>query len=172
MLELHENEQYFFDAATVAHLVAFLSMYERPCLLCAPMVGRGLVEAGHAPTILDIDDRFSHLPGFLHWDIHRPQWIDRRFDIILCDPPFFTISLSRLFHALRILAHHDYSQPLLIGYLRRRQTALLGTFARFGLEPTGYSPAYITVQSLGRNEIEFFGNLGAEAHARLRGPAA
>jgi hypothetical protein len=38
----------------------------------------------------------------------------------------------------------------------------MGTFARFGLEPTGYRPGYQTVQAVERNAIEFFSNVSLD----------
>ncbi len=35
MDELRENEQYFFDSQTVAHLANFVRVYPNPCCLCA-----------------------------------------------------------------------------------------------------------------------------------------
>ncbi len=159
MYELHENEQYFFDAATLDRLAAFVGGWASPCLLCAPLLGKRLVESNVEVSILDIDDRFASLPGFRRFDIHRPEWTGRKFGLILCDPPFFRVSLSQLFSALRLLSQNDFDQPLLVSYLRRRRSAILATFSRFQLRPTGYFPSYQTVQSTPRNEIEFYSNL-------------
>jgi len=82
--------------------------------------------------------------------------------VILCDPPFFNVSLSRLFTALRTLARNDFSQPLLVSYLVRRARNVIGTFAPFGLAPTGLHPEYVTVVNCDRNDIEFFSNLPEE----------
>jgi hypothetical protein len=169
MYELHENEQYFFDRPTLTHLAAFLSAYPNPCCLCCPLLGRELAERGLTVRILDIDERFASLPGFRRYDLHRPEWLGEEFGIIVCDPPFYNISLSRLFAGIRLLSRNLYTQPLLVSYLVRRQANLLGTFSRFGLEPTGYRPTYRTVQKAERNEIEFYGNLGAAAHTLLSG---
>jgi hypothetical protein len=138
MYELHANEQYFFTPHTLDCLARFLETYPKVAVLCAPMLGRTLVERGRRVRILDIDDRFTSVDGFQHWNIHRPERLDERFD-----------------------------QPLLVSYLRRRSAAVLGTFARFGLEPTGFCPRYVTVQPDDRNDVEFFGNLGAERHRAL-----
>ncbi len=116
---------------------------------------------------LDVDERFAHLRGFRRYDIYRPEWLGQQFGLIVCDPPFFKVSLSQLFGAIRTLSRNDYSQPLLLSYLCRRSANVLGTFARFTLEPTNYQPGYQTVQRAERNHIEFFGNLGEERHRRL-----
>lgn len=169
MYELHENEQYFFAEPTLTHLATFLARFTAPCCLCAPLVGRRLTEQGVAVTILDIDERFATVPGFRRYNLYHPEWLDREFDIIVCDPPFFNVSLSQLFAALRLLSHNRFEQPLLISYLQRRSAAILGAFARFGLQPTGYLPSYQTVQVVERNVIEFFGNLEQADLVALRG---
>jgi hypothetical protein len=172
MYELHKAEQYFFDGPTLDHLASFVSSFDNPCCLCAPLLGKRIVERGHRVRILDIDDRFEGVPGFVPFDLHRPQWLGEAFDLIVCDPPFYNVSLSQLFTAIRIIAGHDYAQPLLVSYLTRRARNVLGTFSPFNLVATGYRPGYQTVQALERNEIEFFGNLGTTWHERLRGVPA
>src|SRR5262245_54808808 len=70
MEELHQNEQYFFTPGTLARLTRFLGRYHQVGVLCAPMLGRALSEAGQPVRFLDIDERFSAVKGFLRWDIH------------------------------------------------------------------------------------------------------
>ncbi len=169
MYEKHDTEQYFFDGPTLDHLANFVSSFDNPCCLCAPLLGKMVVERGYHVRILDVDDRFARVPGFILYDIYRPKWLGETFDLIVCDPPFYNVSLSQLFIAIRTIARHDYSQPLLISYLTRRSENLLGTFSPFKLVPTGYRPGYQTVQACQRNDIEFFGNLGAAWVEKLRG---
>lgn len=159
MYELHENEQYFFDEPTLETLAAWVQTFFNPCCLCVPLLGRKLIERGVPVTILDVDERFSDLPGFRRYDLYRPAWLGEEFGLIICDPPFWKVSLAQLFTAIRTLSRNDYTQPLFISYLRRRQSNLLGTFARFNLAPTGYCPGYQTVRKEEKNEIEFFGNV-------------
>ncbi len=127
------------------------------------MLGEHLQKAGANVTILDVDERFAKLPGFRRFDIFRPEWQGDKFDIIVCDPPFYRVSLSQLFTALRTLSQFDFQQPLMLSYLKRRETAVLGTFTKFGLLPSGYFPTYQTVQRSERNDIEFFTNLDSDA---------
>ena len=168
MDERHENEQYFFDSATLDHLAAFASGFDRPCCLCTPMLGQRLAQARIPVRILDIDERFASCAGFRRFDLHRPQWLGEEYDLIICDPPFFNISLSRLFIAMRTLAQNRFEQRMLISYPTRRATNLIGTFERFALRPTGYTPSYLTVQAVERNTIEFYGNLDEDLHRKLR----
>jgi hypothetical protein len=168
MHELHEYEQYFFDQGTLDHLTRFLAQYTGVCCVCAPMLGKALSEAGNAVTILDVDERFAAVPGYQRWDLYRPQFLRQHFDLIVCDPPFFKVSLSQLFAAIRVLSHNSFEQPIFVSYLRRRSAAFLGTFAKFTLSPTGYLPRYQTVQECDRNEIEFFSNLSSREVENLR----
>ncbi len=73
MYELHEYEQYFLDRPTLEHLARFVEQFPHPCCLCAPLLGRELVERGVEVRILDIDERFKSLPGFRRYDLYRPD---------------------------------------------------------------------------------------------------
>ncbi len=168
MDERHEHEQYFFDEPTLARLADVVAQFPNPCCLCAPMLGAALVERGVAVHILDLDERFASLPGFRRYDLRRPEWLGESFGLIVCDPPFFNVSLARLFAALRMLSRNDYRQPLLLSYLRRRETKLLQTFARFHLAPTGFFPTYQTVQPSKKNEIALYGNVEEALLSKLR----
>ncbi len=166
MDENHHREQYFFDAATLASLARLITPYKNPCLLCAPMLartlqqdqGRGDRGKRRVFRLLDTDDRFADLPGFVHWDLMRPTAMSETYDLIFCDPPFFNVPLSRVFTALRLLAKFDYRQRVMIAYLTRREGALLGTLARFNLEATGIFPGYQTVDTSEKTEIQIYAN--------------
>lgn len=159
MHELHQNEQYFFDALTIQYLTGVLKQFDNICVLCAPMLGKALSETGSNVTILDIDDRFADAKGYLSWSIYKPQWINKTFDVIFCDPPFFNVSLSQLFKAIRMLSHNNFEQKLMICYLIRRSHAVTGSFYLFNLQPTGCHPSYVTVEQTEKNQIEIFSNL-------------
>ena len=156
--EQHEQEQYFFRGPTAAALCCALAAFDRPCVLCAPLVGAQLARRRNDVRILDIDRRFESVPGFAHWDVLRPRFLNERFGVIFCDPPFFSVSLSRLFRSVRMLARADFATPLAITYLSRRADAIRSAFGPFDLRPTGYRPEYLTVENSGRGAIEVFAN--------------
>ena len=175
MHETHATEQYFFAPPTLDEMAELVERYERPALLCCPMLGRHLWERFQSPrftparkpwstTILDIDQRFANVPGFAIWDIHRPVRLPVRPDIIVCDPPFYTIGLDRLFRAFGTLANGNPDIPILVTYPERHAAKILGTMAPFGLTKTDYYPKYVTVSpSVG---IVAFSNLPREAWPR------
>jgi hypothetical protein len=170
MHELHENEQYFFDQPTLRAVAAFVAGFSKPCCICAPTLAAELAGQGLDVRILDIDRRFEHLPGFRYFDLERPDWLGEEFGLIVCDPPFFNVSLAQLVHAMRVLGRYNDQQPMMISYLVRRQESFLGAFARFGLRPTGYRPGYATVEPVERNAIEFYSNLDPRMVDRLVRP--
>lgn len=145
MHEIHRREQYFFDLPTLERLAEVVQQYEHPVLLCCPMLGRYLWEQGVEVSVLDIDGRFSDLPGFIYWDIHRPAALSFKPDLLVCDPPFWTVKLDRLYRAYMALLHGDPTVPVVMTGLSRREGALLGTLHAFGLEPTDFRPGYVTV---------------------------
>ena len=69
---------------------------EKVCLVCAPSLAKELLDThGIKITICDIDTRFDFLPGFTYWNLKEPHPIeDKTFDMILIDPPFFSVSLD------------------------------------------------------------------------------
>lgn len=156
--ENHQNEQYFFDQTTINAICDWLEGFSNPCILCAPMVSSELHRRGQVICTLDIDLRFESLTGFKLWDIFRPAYLDEQFDIIVCDPPFFNVSLSQLYDALHILSHYDLTQKMFVSYLSRRADAFENVFHHFGMIRTGIFPKYQTVKNCDRNEIEFFAN--------------
>lgn len=169
MYELHKYEQYFFDEATINRLANFVMQYHFPCCLCTPLLGQELERRGIRTCTLDIDTRFTTLRGYRQFDLTRPEWLGEHYGLIVCDPPFFNVSLHRLFNAIRVLSRYDYSQPLLIFYLARRAVSVIGTFSRFGVEPLDFRAGYLTVQGSERNDVALFGNLGSDAQSRLSG---
>lgn len=165
--EDHSKEQFFFDANTTEVLASFVEGFSNPCCLCTPTVGSLVEEEGLDIATLDIDERFNHLKGFRRFDLYRPEHLGEEYDLILCDPPFFKVSLSQLFKAVRMLSRFDFEQPLMIAFLKRREPNILGTFAPFNLRPTGLSPVYRTLVKHDPKTIEFYSNLPAERLANL-----
>jgi hypothetical protein len=169
MREKQEIEQYFFDASTLDDMARLASRFDNPCCLCTPSLGEELEQRGVQATTLDLDERFTHLRGFRPYDLAKPEPLSERFGIIICDPPFLTISLPQLFEAIKMLSQGDYTQPLIINNLSSRAPQLIRVFASFGLQPTGYRPRYRTIQNIGRNRMELFGNVEATPEIALNG---
>jgi hypothetical protein len=170
MHEKPEIEQFFFDEPTLSQLAAFASTFDYPCCLCTPSLGQELEQRGVRVRTLDIDGRFSHLRGFQPYDLGSPRSLGERYGIIICDPPFLTVTLSQLLRVVEELSDGNYSQPLLINYLASRAPAITSTFAAFRLRPTGFNPGYARISNAGRNRMELYGNLSREQSTLLVPP--
>lgn len=162
MEEDHKNEQYFFNTATLESLESLSNDFENICCLCAPSFGKHLIERDRQCAILDIDQRFETLEGFQDFDISQAKWTGQQYDLIVCDPPFFNVSLRQLLKAIKVLSNYDYQQKLLICYLERRSRTFLEVFQKFKLEQTDLYAGYQTVQPIEKNKIVFFSNFGGK----------
>ena len=100
--ERHEIEQYLWDDATIARVADAAHTFENVCALCAPLLGAELARREKPCRILDIDARFAALEGYETYDLYRPNWRDETYGLIVCDPPFWKVSLSQLFGAVRL----------------------------------------------------------------------
>jgi hypothetical protein len=162
MRERQEIEQYFFDAATLDDLARLAARFPNPCCLCTPSLGAELESREVKATTLDIDERFAHLRGFRRYDVLKPEALDDRFGIIVCDPPFLSITLPQLREVIQMLSHSNYRQPIVINYWVSKARAITSAFAPFGLQTTGYRPTYTSIQNTGRNAMQLYANLGPE----------
>jgi hypothetical protein len=156
MEENHQREQYWFDEPTLARLGQLIWQYDHAIALCCPRLGEYMAEERKVrpPTVLDIDERFEGAPWFKTWDIHHPEPLSYKPKLIVFDPPFKTIKLDRLFAALRVLTHGDFTVPLVIAWLKRNEGALLGTLSAYGLQSTGLKPGYVSCSP----DAEFYAN--------------
>ncbi len=82
--EQHSREQYYFDKRTRNWLAQPVMPHKNPCLLDVPSMARELRNR----RLLDIDERFADLVGFIKCDVYKPTTLAERFDLIVCDPPF------------------------------------------------------------------------------------
>ena len=149
--ENHRREQYWWTPDTRTFILNLLRHYQHPCCLFTPSL---LLDANLPPQtrILDIDDRFLSCPTenrhcFQLFDVWRPvrppmdEGMD--YDLLVLDPPFDTVKCDQLYRAIQVLLsssrnNNDHRRPLppmLICYPQRRASALVATFAEFGLRP-------------------------------------
>lgn len=151
--EKHELEQYWFAPSTLADLSALIGDSKFPCFLCAPMAAT-MFASKESIRVLDIDERFAYLPGFLKWNVYRPQTLGEQYGVLIVDPPFTKVNLGQLYSAVNVLCEKDTSRKIVIAYPVRREAAILATFAPFNLKPTGIFPKYVTVNT----PIQFYAN--------------
>lgn len=160
--EDHQIEQYWFNDITCKILVDVFKEKSFPCFACAPRLGKYFVELGYSARILDIDKRFADVHGFHHWNIYRPETLSENYDVVFIDPPFYRVRLDQLFAAAAMLTRYCFDKPLAICYDVTRENNLLGTFAKFMLEPTGIFPMYISASP----RVQVYANFGSKEFPR------
>ena len=133
--------------------------YTAPCCLCSPMIARELAARGKPARLLEIDTRFSDVPGFVPWDLYRPRSLPESFDAILCDPPFHKVRLSQLFTALRTLCHGHLGTPVYLCHLASRAADVCGALAAFGMRPTDIEVGYVSVKQIPENRVLLYTNV-------------
>jgi len=163
MEELHKNEQYFFDNRTLDNFITFLinSNFGLICFLCTPLLALKLLERTDDIDfdIFDIDRIFNNIKNFRYYNLNNNPYIEFDYHLIICDPPFFSVSLHNLLRSIESLTHYNYRTKIMISYLKRRENQFLDTFKDFNLKPTGFFPGYRSLENSGKNRIEFYSNI-------------
>ena len=158
MHENHQRQQYFFSPPTVQVLAEIVASKAHPCCLCVPTVAEALQARGRTVRLLELDARFSALPGFVAWDLYQPRRLSETFDLILCDPPFQRVRLSQLFEALRVLCQGHLDTPIALCHLATRAEDIQGALGAFGLAPTELEIGYVSVRPIPENRVILYTN--------------
>jgi hypothetical protein len=153
----YEHSQYFFTGECVDYLVDKLDCFNNPCCIGTPRLAKGWFDRGRKVRLLDIDKRFSFLPGYKYYDITKPEVLNEKFDVIIMDPTF-KWGDGVLLKTINAISHHDHSQKVLLIYLSSRGTSILQTFKDYNLKPTGYYPKYSNVRGKGKKIVMCYSN--------------
>lgn len=173
-VERHDLEQYFWTTTTVHNLRRALACDPALCCLATPSLAHAfhVEEPQQEVRLLDIDTRFSYLPGFRFWDIRRPEPLGdgESFRVVVFDPPFFYIPMPELHRAVLEVCKGDTKTKLLIGFLVREQATLLEVFKEFGLVRTKFVLEYATVKPNKWRNYALYSNVDLPGIKRLRKP--
>lgn len=167
-VERFDLEQYFWTEETVNRLLNALQFTSDCCCLTTPSLGVGFHKIGRDEAVLDIDTRFEYLPKFRYFDLRFPHDLDDTFRIIVMDPPFFYISLETIKQAVVSLTKGDPSVKLMIGFLKREESALLKVFEEFDLKETNFSLQYSTVRPNKWKNYSLYSNVDLPGLKRLK----
>ena len=173
-VERHDLEQYIWTANTVGKLRRALSCSNGPnlCCLATPSLAHAFYveEPEQEVRLLDVDTRFSYLPGFRFWDIRHPEPLgeSETFRVVVFDPPFFYIPMAELYQAVLEVCKGDTKTKLLIGFLAREQVTLLEAFKEFGLARTKFVLEYATVKPNKWRNYALYSNVDLPGIKRIR----
>jgi len=144
--EIKEWEQYFFTEKVLLDIIDALEFEENILCLCTPAVADAFWRIKQKKIIcLDIDKRFTYLPGFIYFDILKPHKIDFKPNVIIVDPPFFKLNLVDLYNTIDFLTEKDRSTKLIFAFVKREQKFLLYNFNSYNIQLTKYKLEYRSV---------------------------
>jgi hypothetical protein len=152
-VERHDLEQYCWTRNIVCGLCRALCFNPNICCLPTPSLAQAyfVQDPEQVVSLLDIDRRFSYLPGFQYSDIRHPEPLadhscKTNFRVVVFDPPFVYIPMEELHPAVLEVCKGDTKMWLLIGFLVQEEWNLLNTFKEFKLMKTKFVLEYTTVK--------------------------
>lgn len=146
-VERHDLEQYFWTESTVDRLKkALFHFYEECCCLTTPTLAHSWHLEGREEYLFDIDRRFEYLPKFRYFNLITPENVEETFEVIIFDPPFFYISMEKMYEAVCKIVKDNFKTKILIGFLKREERELMRYFGVFGIKPTNFLLEYATVK--------------------------
>jgi hypothetical protein len=144
--ENRQLEQYFFTENVLRNLVDTLEYEDDIFCLCTPALADAFYRLKERTvTCLDIDDRFSYLPGYVKYDVLNPKPLDIKPKVIIVDPPFFGINLIDLYKCVDVLSYGDKSTRIIFAFVQREDRGLFGVFKSYNLKATKFKLEYQTV---------------------------
>lgn len=167
-------EQFFWTKETVAQLIKGLEyqFVQKTCCLTTPSLAHGLHVEGREETLLDIDTRFSYLPGFTYYDITQPEPIERaegeEIRIIVLDPPFFLIPVEVIRRAVDVITGGDFSTKIIIAWLLRAEKSLRVAFEPYNLVPTTFELQYASIKPNKWKNFRLYSNVDLPGIKRVK----
>ena len=149
--------QFFFTSECAKDLVDRLDRFDNPCCLCTPRLGKEWFDRGRVVRVLDIDKRFSFLPGYKYYDLRFPTIVIEVFDVIVMDP-IFKYGDAVLLNAINNISKENYDQKLLIVHTTADSSLFLRTFSDYKLQPTGYHPEFCNLTGERNKMYMFYAN--------------
>ncbi len=157
--EDRNHEQLFFAPETTREIISRVQKFSNIAFLCCPSLSlRPEFQNREDVTFFDIDTRF---PRVTYFDLRKPIYPGRIFDVVVFDPPFFTTRLVQLRRAVRMLQGYDDRKGLLMTYLARREATFLRYFDTFHMRRIGEAQ-YNSVQIFDRNRTIIYANFGKD----------
>jgi len=126
--------QFFFDKSTARYLVDLLIEYDKICCLCTPRLAYEWFERGKIVTLLDIDKRFSYIPGYQYYDLKNPAKLNKEYELIIIDPPF-SLGAQEIRKAVDAITSESSLQlKLFIFFPLDREKELITAFSEWNLQ--------------------------------------
>jgi len=154
--------QFFFNKSTAGFLVATFDRYNDICCLCTPRLAHEWFERGRTVALLDIDERFSYLPGYTYFELRNPIKLTKEFDLIIADPPF-SMTAYEIRRAIDVITSQRFEITLCIIFPIDRENELLTAFSEWNLRHVPFQNLqWNNIKSSYHNLYRFYSNRHAE----------
>lgn len=139
--EKRDLEQYFFDKKTARKLFDIFVRKElfenkKCCFLCCPILAEiaKKYELEENTALFDIDERFDRFKNYKKFDLvsEKMEKELEKFDIIICDPPFFGVEINQLGKIIASLLKNDGKAYVI--FLKRRGREFYRSMENMGFE--------------------------------------
>lgn len=167
--ENHENEQFFWTKNTVELLLKACQYEYNCCCFTTPSLAHAFYENGRNEALLDIDERFNYLPGFMKFDIKDPHSPESEYNIIVIDPPFFVTSIQQLYDATEMITGGNKNVNIMIGFLTRYEKTLLEVFKSYGISETSTPLEYAHIKPNKWKNFTLYSNIDLPGIKRIPG---
>ncbi|MCK4891286.1 MAG: methyltransferase [Candidatus Pacebacteria bacterium] len=138
--ERHDLEQYFFSQETAQEMFNIfirrsLSENKECCFLCCPVLAEIAEKEGFEKntTLLNIDERFNKLKSYRKFDISADKIdteLEKQFDMIICNPPFFGIEPNQLGKTVESLLKNEGEAYIV--FLKRKTEEFYSAMEKLG----------------------------------------
>ncbi len=159
--ELREIEQYFFSENVIKNICDALEYEENIICLGTPAVADGFYKIKNKTVLcLDIDTRFSYLPGYKYYDIKKYSEFEilEKPDVLIIDPPFFKMNLVDLYNCVESITQGDKKTKIIFAFVHREEKALLNIFKPYKLQLTKFKLEYRYVEASKWDNYSLYSN--------------
>jgi 16S rRNA G966 N2-methylase RsmD len=167
--EKHEYEQFFWTKTTVEKLLKACEYIYECCCFTTPSLCEGFRLNDRDEVLLDLDERFNYFPKFEKFDIVNPHIPNGsgNFNIIVIDPPFFNVSVQKLFNATNIITNNNYKTNIIIAFIVRYEYTLLEVFKPYGISETSAKIEYAHIKPNKWKNFKLYSNIDLPGIKRI-----
>jgi Probable N6-adenine methyltransferase len=155
LLPNFDVSQIFYSERTTKAFVDAFDSYQTPCCLCAPRLAAEWFCRGRRVTLLDIDQRFADFSDFIYYDILYPTSIERKFDLIVVDPPAFD---PEWICATVDVLSHGMTPDIFVVFRLDQRTEVLHVFRNYRLQVINFPLFYCNVRSDYQATFQLYGS--------------
>ena len=160
IMEIREKklEQYLFSRNSIDYIIKITSSFNSLLLISTPSIAQYLYETGDKRDILllEIDNKFKKIPFFKKYDINSMEKIEKRYELVIFDPPAFRFLPEQLVEFLKL--QFTFSQKILLIYPEMFFKKIEEDLLEFKFKKIEKQVEYIEENDFNKREMSFLKN--------------